>query len=60
MRLLVVEDESELARQLAERFTADGYAVDLAADGAEARHLGVTEPYDAIVLDLGLPSVDGL
>ena len=53
MRLLVVEDEPELAQQLAERFAGEGYAVDMAADGGEARHLGETEPYDAIVLDLG-------
>ncbi len=60
MRVLVVEDEPELARQLADQLSAEGYAVDLVADGAEARHLGATEPYDVIVLDLGLPSLDGL
>ncbi|QCN97593.1 DNA-binding response regulator (plasmid) [Azospirillum argentinense] len=60
MRLLVVEDDPALARQLAERLEGGGYAVDRAADGEEGQFLGETEPYDAIVLDLGLPRVDGL
>ncbi|AIB13380.1 transcriptional regulator (plasmid) [Azospirillum argentinense] len=60
MRLLVVEDDPALARQLAERLEGEGYAVDRAADGEEGQFLGETEPYDAIVLDLGLPRVDGL
>lgn len=60
MRLLVVEDDPALARQLAERLKGEGYAVDRAADGEEGQFLGETEPYDAIVLDLGLPRVDGL
>lgn len=60
MRLLVVEDDPALARQLAERLEGEGYAVDRTADGEEAQFLGETEPYDAVVLDLGLPRVDGL
>jgi two-component system OmpR family response regulator len=60
MRVLVVEDDRELGRQLGERLRHEGYAVDLARDGEEGRFLGETEPYDAIVLDLGLPKVDGL
>ncbi|MFC5357521.1 response regulator [Azospirillum himalayense] len=60
MRLLVVEDDPALARQLAERLEGEGYAVDRAADGEEGQFLGETEPYDAIVLDLGLPRLDGL
>ncbi|WP_454017274.1 response regulator [Azospirillum sp. Marseille-Q6669] len=60
MRLLVVEDDPALAQQLAERLEGEGYAVDRAADGEEGQFLGETEPYDAIVLDLGLPRVDGL
>jgi len=60
LRVLVVEDEARLARQL-ERALADaGYAVDCAADGERADFLGHTERYDAVVLDLGLPKVDGL
>ena len=60
MRVLVVEDDADLAQQLRNALTEAGYAVDLAADGEEGHHLGATEPYDAIVLDLGLPVIDGL
>jgi two-component system OmpR family response regulator len=60
MRVLVVEDEANLSRQLADALTAAGYAVDCAADGEQADFLAQTENYDAIVLDLGLPKIDGL
>ena len=60
MRVLVVEDETALARQLAAALGAAGYAVDCAADGARADFMATTEEYDAVVLDLGLPKVDGL
>ena len=60
MRLLVVEDDPDLAAQLAEALREAGYAVDLTRDGEEAEFLGETEPYDAVVLDLGLPNVDGM
>ena len=60
MRILVVEDEVRLARQLAASLADAGYAVDCAADGARADFLVRTEQYDAVVLDLGLPKVDGL
>ncbi len=60
MRVLVVEDEPELARQLAESLGEAGYAVDVAHDGEEGHFLGDTEPYDAVVLDLGLPLIDGI
>ena len=60
MRVLVVEDTPELARQLKQRLEGEGYAVDTAADGEEGRFMGETEPYDAVILDLGLPKVDGL
>ena len=60
MRVLVVEDDADLARQLATSLRDAGYAVDLATDGEEGHYLGATEPYDAIVLDLGLPAVDGI
>ncbi|BAI73811.1 DNA-binding two-component response regulator (plasmid) [Azospirillum sp. B510] len=60
MRVLVVEDTPELARQLTQRLAREGYAVDGAADGEEGRFLGETEPYDAVILDLGLPKIDGL
>jgi two-component system OmpR family response regulator len=60
MRLLVVEDDADLNRQLVEALTEAGYAVDTALDGEEGHFLGDTEPYDAVVLDLGLPKLDGL
>lgn len=60
MRLLLVEDEARLAGHLAEALTASGYAVDVAADGERADVLAQTERYDAVVLDLGLPKMDGL
>lgn len=60
MRILVIEDEATLARQLKEALEEDSYAVDVAADGEEGHFLGDTEPYDAVVLDLGLPKLDGL
>ncbi|MGA2810461.1 MAG: response regulator transcription factor [Candidatus Acidiferrum sp.] len=60
MRVLVVEDEPSLARQLATALDLAGYAVDHAADGDQADLLAHDESYDAVVLDLGLPKVDGL
>jgi two-component system OmpR family response regulator len=60
LRLLVVEDENLLARHLAKALTEAGYAVDSAGDGQRADVLANTEQYDAVVLDLGLPGIDGL
>ena len=60
MRLLVVEDDRDLNRQVASALEAAGYAVDRAYDGEEGWFLGDTEPYDAIVLDIGLPRRDGV
>lgn len=60
MRVLLVEDEPDIARQLRQALTDAGYAVDHAPDGEEAHFLGDTEPYDAVVLDLGLPKMDGV
>jgi two-component system, OmpR family, response regulator len=60
VRVLVVEDERRLSEQLASALGEAGYAVDCAADGERAEFLGQTERYDAVVLDLGLPQVDGL
>ena len=59
MRLLVVEDDEDLARQLAGALRKAGYAVDVSHDGEDGHFLGETEPYDAVVLDLGLPVMDG-
>src|SRR5512146_2443793 len=60
MRILVVEDDKNLNRQIREALTEAGYAVDVAFDGEEGHFLGDTEPYDAVVLDIGLPQMDGL
>jgi two-component system OmpR family response regulator len=59
MRILLVEDDPDLSRQLKRALGDAGYAVDHAPDGEEAAFMGETEPYDAIVLDLGLPKIDG-
>ena len=60
MRILVVEDDKDLNAQLAEALRDAGYVVDTAFDGEEGHFLGDTEPYDAVVLDIGLPLMDGL
>lgn len=60
MRVLVVEDEPELARQLKAALLDVGYAVDHADNGEDGHFLGDTESYDAVVLDLGLPVIDGV
>jgi two-component system OmpR family response regulator len=60
VRVLVVEDERLLSRQLARALGEAGYAVDCAEDGERADFLAQTEGYDAVVLDLGLPKLDGL
>ena len=60
MRILLVEDDPDLARQLKQALGDAGYAVDHAADGEEGHYLGENEPYDAVVLDLGLPKMDGV
>jgi two-component system OmpR family response regulator len=60
LRLLVIEDDKDINRQLVGALEAAGYAVDSAFDGEEGCFLGETEPYDAIVLDIGLPKMDGI
>jgi two-component system OmpR family response regulator len=60
MRVLVVEDHPALARQVMDALAEAGFVADHAADGEEGHFLGDTEPYDAVVLDLGLPVMDGL
>jgi two-component system OmpR family response regulator len=60
MRILVVEDDINLNRQLADALKEAGYVVDVAFDGEEGHFLGDTEPYDAIILDIGLPEMDGI
>ncbi len=60
MRVLVIEDDPDLNRQLAQACRDAGYVVDTASDGENGHFLGDTEPYDAVILDIGLPKMDGL
>lgn len=60
MRILVVEDDVNLNRQLTEALKENGYVVDQAFDGEEGHYLGEGEPYDAVILDIGLPEMDGI
>lgn len=60
MRLLLVEDHVPLADELMSALSRQGYAVDWLADGRDAQYQGLSEPYDLIVLDLGLPGLPGL
>ncbi|WP_420408907.1 response regulator transcription factor [Hoeflea sp.] len=60
MRILIVEDDKDLNRQLAEALEEQSYVVDRAYDGEEGHFLGETEPYDAVILDIGLPEMDGV
>ena len=60
MRILLVEDDPDLGPSIARALRDENFAVDIAADGIDAAHLGETEHYDAAVLDLGLPGLDGV
>ncbi|HLT13214.1 MAG TPA: response regulator transcription factor [Marinobacter sp.] len=60
MRILLVEDDTTLCAQLGKELTEAGYIVETAQNGIDAHHLGATEPFDAAILDLGLPQLDGL
>lgn len=60
MRILLVEDDELVARQVAETLRGAGYIVETASDGEDAQFQGETEDFDMVVLDLGLPGVDGL
>lgn len=60
LRLLLVEDEADFSAMLSALFTEEGYHVDVAGDGQRGLHLGLTHSYDVIVLDRGLPVIDGL
>ena len=60
MRILIVEDDPDLAGRLQEALRDAGYAADVTAEGTEAAYLGREEPYDAVILDLGLPGRAGL
>ncbi|BCJ49797.1 transcriptional regulator [Actinoplanes sp. NBRC 14428] len=60
MRLLLVEDDPDLSEMLTETLTDEGYHVDRAPDGQRGLHLGLTRPYDVLVIDRLLPALDGL
>jgi two-component system OmpR family response regulator len=60
MRLLLVEDDPKIASFIVKGMKAEGYAVDHASDGQEGLHMAVTEPYDAAIIDVMLPKLDGL
>ena len=60
MRILIVEDNQEVARQIKTALEQELFIVDVASDGEQGWFLGDTEPYDAVILDLGLPKMDGL
>ena len=60
MRILVIEDDADLNRQIAAALREANYTVDTAQDGEEGHFLGETEPYDLVILDLGLPRLDGV
>lgn len=60
MRILLVEDDAALADEVARTLRSENFAVDVANNGEDGAHLGATERYDAAVLDLGLPKIDGL
>ncbi|HEX6118714.1 MAG TPA: response regulator transcription factor [Dongiaceae bacterium] len=60
MRVLVIEDDRQIGRQLVQALAARGYVPEVARNGEDGQFLGQTESYDAIILDLGLPVLDGL
>ncbi len=60
MRILIIEDDAAIAANLYDFLENAGYEPDLARDGAQGLHLAVTQRWDAILLDLSLPAVDGL
>lgn len=59
MRVLIIEDDVTIANQIKSALETGGYSVDMAHDGEEGHYMGETEPYDAIILDLGLPLMGG-
>ena len=60
MRLLLAEDETVLSDQIKRVLSSEGHVIDVAGDGEEAMFLGATEPYDMVILDVGLPTRDGI
>jgi len=60
MRILLVEDDEKIASFIIKGFKAEGFAADHAADGEDGLHMALTEPYDAAIIDIMLPKLDGL
>jgi DNA-binding response OmpR family regulator len=60
LRILIIEDDATIAANLYDFLESRGHAVDAAADGVTGLHLAISQTFDAIVLDLGLPGMDGL
>ena len=60
MRILIIEDDPDIASDLCDHFEGRGHVVDVARDGVTGLHLAVSDPFDAIILDLGLPGMGGL
>ncbi len=60
MRLLIVEDEPKMARVLRRGLEEEGYAIDVSADGVDALHMATENEYDAVILDVMLPELDGV
>jgi two-component system, OmpR family, response regulator len=60
MRILLVEDDADLSERIAARLRAENFVVDIARNGEDGEHAGLTEIFDAAVLDLGLPKIDGV
>lgn len=60
MKVLIIEDNQDIAASVYEYMDEDGYTMDAAGDGVTGLHLAVTNDYDVIILDLGLPGIDGI
>lgn len=60
MRVLLVEDDADLSKRIAASLRAESFVVDIARNGEDGKHAGLTEFYDVAVLDLGLPQIDGV
>ena len=60
MHILIIEDDPAIATNLYDFLEGRGHSVDAAADGVTGLHLAITQPFDGILLDLGLPGMDGI
>src|SRR3989344_7560523 len=60
MRLLIIEDEKDLADNIKKGLSEEGFAIDISNDGEDGKFMIETEPYDLVILDLMLPKIDGI